>query len=538
LLGAAVGLSLLIGAAAPSATAAQDAAPASKFLPRAETMALPQERRVFAQLLEKTADARDATAALPGLDAALAQLPEPTRFRGFVQLQRATAFDEMEDFPKAALAIEESIRLLAGYSAPLIMAASIYSYANQPAKSADYLLRAAELDPATVRTIDDYEIDGIFHRLSAARDERRAFALSERLLAIGWVGTRLGAQSSLAGRAIERRVRDGDLPGARALVPKLLVPGHSYMILSSRDYSPLWEGVERWAGPRLERQWALYLQEARARWTASKDVATVLDYSGALLAAGHYDTVIREILPIYSGKIDPREDEDLIFALTGVANALARKGRWQDADALFQRAEKIWPLKWGANAINIPGNRGRYLLFAGGPADALPYLDIALAEGHRVGVNHDAVAAMHYYRACALHQLGRAADASFSVAAALSMTSAANAALLHLCMGNDKAARQALLDGFKNPIERDSAIAFFQLSEPALPSEYSRQSRLRAHALKHDPALRAELEKYGRILPFRIDEGAPREQAEAPRSPPPQDGVDVSDRRLAPDPSS
>ena len=308
LIGAAVGLSLLIGAAVPSPTVAQEA-PASKYLPLPETMALPQERRVFAQLLEKTVDARDFTAALPGLDAALAQLPEPTRFRGFVQLQRAIAFQEMDDLPKSALAIEESIRMLAGYSAPLIMAASIYAYANQPGKGADYLLRAAELDPATVRNIDDFEIDNLFHRLSAARDERRAFALNDRLLAIGWVGTRLGAQSSLAGRAIERRVRDGDLAGARALVPKLLVPGHSYIILSSRDYSPLWEGVERWAGPRLERQWALYLQEARARWTASKDVATVLDYSGALSAAGHYDTVIRGILPIYSGKIDPGEDE-------------------------------------------------------------------------------------------------------------------------------------------------------------------------------------------------------------------------------------
>ena len=228
----------------------------------------------------------------------------------------------------------------------------------------------------------------------------------------------------------------------------------------------------------------------------------------------------------------------MIFALTGVANALARKGRWQDADALFQRAEKIWPLKWAPNAINIPGNRGRYLLLAGRPADALRYLDIAIAEGTRGGVNHDAVAAMHHHRVCALHQLGRGADASFSVAAALSTRSATSAASLHLCMGNDKAARQALLDGFKNPVDRDGVIAFFQHSGPALPSEYSRQSRLRADALKADPVLRAELEKYGRVLPFRIDEGAPREQAEAPRSPPPPDGVDVSDRRVAPDPSS
>jgi tetratricopeptide (TPR) repeat protein len=149
------------------------------------------------------------------------------------------------------------------------------------------------------------------------------------------------------------------------------------------------------------------LNEARARWNASKAVDTVLDYSGALSAAGHYDTIIRDILPLYSGDIDQDADVDLIFALTTVADALARKGRWQDIEALYARAEKIWPLTWNANAVNVTANRGRYLLLAGRPADALRYLDLSLAEGLRWQVNHSAIATMHHYRACTLHELGR-----------------------------------------------------------------------------------------------------------------------------------
>jgi tetratricopeptide (TPR) repeat protein len=484
----------------------------SKFIPEPEALALPKERQLFNELLGTLAAAEDRAAMLAALDRAIAQLPEPSKLRGFVQLWRAGVLLERDDFPKAIAAVEESIRLLPDYSAPLITASSLYAYANQPAKAADYFLRAAELDPDSVRKVDDYEVNNIIRRLTVAREERRVNAVSDRLLEIGWIGNTLSGQSSLASSAIERRLRDGDLKAARELVPKLLVPAHSYSLLTVREFSPIWDGIERWAGPRLERQWTIYLHEARQRWTASKAVEAIQDYNDALLAAGHYDTVIREIYPMLIGKIDEKADHDLIFVVTGVARALAQKGRWNDADALFVKTQKVWPLGGQANAINIGANRARYLMFAGRYDDALRQVDAAIAEGRKWQVNPDALAGMYSVRACTLHELKRSADAAVSMSLALAVLFPAEAAGLHLCMENPKAARRALMEGLKDPLGRKSVIGLLQKPDPIPPSEYARKNRSRFDSLRADPELIAEVLKYGRMLPFAANEGAPPEQ--------------------------
>lgn len=150
------------------------------------------------------------------------------------------------------------------------------------------------MDPVSVRSFDDYEIGNVIRRLQVARDDRRVRGLSDRLLEINRVGQRLGNQSSLALSAIERRVLDGDIAGGRALIPKLLVPDHSASLLRERAYSALWPDVEKWAGARLEKQWPLYLNEARERWSASRDTLALSDYAGALSLAGHHKTIARD----------------------------------------------------------------------------------------------------------------------------------------------------------------------------------------------------------------------------------------------------
>jgi tetratricopeptide (TPR) repeat protein len=480
-------------------------------MPLPEDIATPKERQLLDNLLS-TMMTKDPSAALPALDAALSQLREPTRLRGAVQLWRAGLLVEADDFSKAAEAVEESIRLLPGYSAPLLSAASVYAYANQPGKAADYFLRAAEADPETARMVDDYEVNNIIRRLKVAREERRLNAFSDRLLEIGWIGSSLSSQSTLAASAIERRVRDKDLQGARSLIPKLLVPDDSYMLLTVNELSPVWRDIEQWTGPKLERQWTIYLNEARARWAASKAVSAVRDYSAALEAAGHYDTVIRDLLPMFSGKLDKVADYDLVFVVPRIARALAQKGRWRDVDALFERTQKVWPLGSEANAINIAGNRARYLLLAGRHQEALQHMDAAIAEGRRWEVNPDALASMHHFRACILHELGRDAEAAVSMAVALAVEFPPEAASLHLCMGNDQAARRILIDALADPASRKGVIDFVQKQPKVpMPSEFARRLDSRFEALKADRLLLAEVAKYGRVLPFRANEGAPPE---------------------------
>lgn len=509
---------LLLASAAPARSSvhtsplAADRSLAPKSMPSPEEIALPHERSSFNELFSKLVTATDSAQALGILDASLAELSEPTKFRGYVQFVRAMAFLDQEKHADAMLAIDESIRLLPGYSAPLIAAASIYAYGNQPAKAADSFLRAAELDPDGVRRVDDYEVNNILRRLTFARDERRANAVSDRLLEIGWVGRNLGSQSSLARRAIERRLREDDVVGARALVPKLLVPSDSYNLLMVKRFSPIWDDVERWAGGKLERQWAMYLSEARLRWAASKAVDTIHDYTGALLAAGHYETVIRDIVPTLLGQLDQGADYNLIFVVSDVAAAVAHKGRWSEVDALFERTQNIWPLGSDANSLNIGGNRARYLMLAGKTGEALRLMDRVISEAQRLQVNRDAIGAMHHYRACMLHELGRVDEAGVSAAIAASIAFPAEVAGLHLCMGKPDAARRHLIEAMKNPTNHESVIGFVQITDDRnLPSEYSRKLKARVDQLRNDPAVKAAVLEHGRILDFRVNEGAPPE---------------------------
>lgn len=498
-----------------AAAASRIPSPSALYIPRLEEFASPSELALLNAAMEASRNSESAEGGLSALDHLLEKIAEPTQFRGFVQLMRADALSRLGRSPEAIQAIEESIRLLRGFSAPLIHAAMIHGFANEPAKAADFLLRAAELDPDSVRKVDDYEISAILGGLNYAGETARLGAVSDRLLQIGWVGSRLGSQSSLASDAIERRLNEGDLVGARSLVSKLLVPANSYRLLSQRDFMAVWPDIERWGGPKLSSQWALYLGEARERWAASKSIDTVQDYANALLSGRHYESVIRDVYPMLLGKLDRYESQDLIFVISGVASALAMKGRWDDADALFERTQKVWPLGSTPNAINIAGNRARYLLFSGKLDEALRYADLALAEGIKKKVNPSALTTMHYTRACILHQLGRMDEADVSTRLALTRAYPGTAANLHLCRGDDKAAKRALLQGLKDPTRRESVIAFVQPddNEELLPSKYAHWMATRRAVLTADPELRSAIEEHGRILPFTLHEGAPTEEA-------------------------
>jgi hypothetical protein len=317
----------------------------------------------------------------------------------------------------------------------------------------------------------------------------------------------------MAVEAIKRRVDDGDLAGARALVPKLLVPGHSYSLLTQSRYRDLWPDIETWAGSRLERQWTIYLAEARARWKADKTAQHSLDYLSALLAARHYRTAVRELLPSFDHP-DKVRDYELIFGVNSLAETLARLGRWNDAEALYARAQAVWPLGEQANALNIAANRARFLLFAGRPADALKLMDQVLVESRKWGpqVGSDATAAMHHYRACMLHQLGRDAEASVSMTVAVAGETPPAVAGLHLCMGDPQSAKKALIAGLQNEEFRGGIIGFVQVpNDDPLPSDYSKEMRVRSDALRNDPELLAAIAGYGRIVPWAENAGAPAE---------------------------
>lgn len=163
-----------------------------------------------------------------------------------------------------------------------------------------------------------------------ANDERRLGAVSDRLLEIGWHGQKLFARSNLASEAIRRRMSAGDVAGARALVPEVLVPSQTCGMLASNLYQPLWRDLENWAGPKLGKQWQLYLTEAQSRWRASHAAESADAYLNALLSAGRYEEAVTEFLPVFSKSLDKVRDYDLLYKVSGLASALGQLGRWDD----------------------------------------------------------------------------------------------------------------------------------------------------------------------------------------------------------------
>lgn len=497
--------------------AALVAAPASaEFLPPVENLASPDEYAVVVDVAKQmeNASATDPKATLAVLDGALARLRQASKLRGMVQFYRAGLLLDQDRNAESIEAAKESIRLLPDYSGPLLAGFSAYCYSDKPGEAADYLLRLVALAPEDVEQVDSYDVGALMRRLNVANDKRRAQLVSERLLEAGWVGDDLTTSSSLALEAIKMRVAKGDLEGARKFVPKLAVPDHGRELLMLNDYRLIWPDIEQWAGHNMQRQWSIYLHEARAQWAASGSVDKLGTYTHALILAGHDDTVIAEVLPLFSRQLDPAEDYELLFVAADLARALAHKGRWQDLNNFYAAAERVWPLGSDVNALNIAANRGKWLLYQGKSADALTTIDAAIADAKRRGpsVNADALGVMNLYRACALHELGRGQEAELSAALARPLLQPSNMAFLYLCLDDQQAARQVMMSALGDPSSREDAIVYFQRND-TIPeqSDYGRMMYKRQEALRSDPALLAEVSKYGRILPYTLRDGAPPE---------------------------
>jgi len=492
---------------------AQIAPATAEPLPRPETMVGSEAmlREISDMMVGGQADPR---ARLARLDAMLAELRQPNEMRGLVQYLRAIHLLRTQREPAAREAIEESIRLLPAYSAPLLFATHLEAFADRPAAAADYFLRASDIDPQVARGIPPYDLRNLIGRLDARNDLRRVARLSERLIAIDWQGRDVQMRSRLALEAIRARVAAGDLAGARAFVPRLIAPLHLQSLLIDNRYRDIWSDLETWGGSRQERLWPVYLTELKAQFAASAEPEAAQHYGTALRSAGHHRTIVREIGPLFDRRLDRREDYDLLWVAPMVADALARLGRWAEIEPMFERAARTWPLGLDANALNIAGNRARFRLLAGDAGASADAMNAVIADaGRHCGqVSADALATMHLHRACALHEAGREHETIDSAAAVLGAGDPSLAVSLHLCFGQHDAARAALVNALAREATRDDVLWYVQRWD-VLPvqSDYGRKIEARVQVLKRDPILLRAVARYGRVLPYSPNAGAPPE---------------------------
>lgn len=494
------------------------ATPASaEPLPDPTLIATPRERAAVERLTALVTAGESARAnPMAELDLLLASLPEQTPLRGYAQYLRAIVLLGEDRDREARSAIEESIRLLPSYSGPLLVAARMEAFGDRPAMGADYLLRASEIDPEIVRDSGDFELSALISRLRQTDEDRRLVRLAERLFEIGWQGEDLDLRSGLAADLIRARLGAGDVAGARAALPNLVAPDDARRLLIATAYRPIWPALEEWVGPLQRRQWQVYLTEVRARWRASRDPRHAASYARALSRAGRDETLVREMLPVLMATLDARDDYFLLWSVASVAEALARMDRWDEADALFAHTLRTWPLGSDANALNLAANRARLRLMRGDSARALPMIDAAIADAgrYRGHVSVAPLGATHFVRACALHRLGRGAEALRSVVIASAGAPVDSVVSMYLCMGRPEAARTVLIDHLAREEMRAQIAEFVQIDdEQPVASEFARSLHAGKQALKGDPPFLERVRPHARILHYSARAGVPPEAA-------------------------
>lgn len=488
---------------------------AAEPLPNARAVATPDERALLEDIETLAARRGSPTSTLAALDALLPRLDRPTPLRGLVQFYRAIL---LQGAP-ARDAIEESIRLLPAYSAPLFLGARIEAYSDRPDPAVALLIRASHIDPQFVSRISDYELNNLLLRLPGSTDRQLRRRLIERLFEIGWRGESLVMRSVLASEMLEFRIDDGDIAAARALIPRITSPLHARGLLMQNKFAPIWADVERWAGPRQDLLWPLYLAEAQAQWTSTRRLDFARTYVTTLAIANRYQQIVNDFLPVFD-QLDAQEDYDSLWLASPVAEALAHLGRWDEADSLFTRAMAVWPVGTDANALNLLANRGRFRYVRGDLRGAVTDLRQSIADGSSRGgeVATQALYPMHYFLACALHRLGRDREAGPSIDYVIRHGSAQIIAHLWLCLDRKDNARRVIRTGLEDSEQRRDAINFLQIEDaPPFPSAIGRELAERHESMRTDPVLLAALAEHGRILPYRAGDGA----AASPGSPPP-----------------
>lgn len=486
-------------------------------LPTPEQIIRPEERSLMPRLLEALSSA-DAGEALERLDAVLPELHQPTPLRGFVQFLRATILNEQDREAEAISAVGESIRLLPNHSGPLLLASQILVFEDRSGEAADYLLRASRIDPESVNELDDYDINNLMSRLDSAGEKRRQIALSERLLEIGWSRGRPRTMSDMAMWVLEQRLAKGDAKGASAMVPRISSPSMLGRLLTEKQFGGVRPAVEAWAGVRLEKQWPIYLHQARAEWEASKDAEAGKAYAEALSSAGHHKTLVDTFLPLFSEKVDPERDFQLLFIATPLANALAHLGRWQEADSMFAKALTIWRTEETANAINLTANRARMLLLKGEFERGVEGLGQVLkdAEKWRGQVGFGALSLIHLYRACGLAQLGRRSEeiTSEAIVASRRAVDPASYVYLQICKNDLNSAKKALIEALEVESTRSTVVTWMQPAKSeAFQSEFAKTMFARRIQLKQDAELIAATLKHGRILDAPLLPSVPEQKA-------------------------
>ena len=263
---------------------------------------------------------------------------------------------------------------------------------------------------------------------------------------------------------IEPLVRAGDIETARTLVPEITDPEMLAHILMKRDAEPVWNNIEAKYGADLSVALNQFVEQSeKEALEDTSDFKVQSRYVNALRQAGLYDRAIvfgEELIGNWA-RIEAVGDEAYWF-VNEYAYALADAGRTDEAIALMDRVLDLG-VEENPQLISMAINRAHIFLNAGRFEDALDASKaLEQLDDHFASDYGD----MFIYSAkiCAMHELGQTSEATSALNEQLMPLADTNPSahmLTLLCLGDEDAAAELMVNRLDDDSSRDAALYGF-----------------------------------------------------------------------------
>jgi hypothetical protein len=458
--------------------------------------------------LPHVADAMRATtpdARRKSFDAAMALLPQPTRFRGAVQCLRGPMLmsaDAAANRAAGLQAIDECYRLNPDVPLAQRVKADALFFTNDWAGGATLLASAIRREPRLARGLNDSRLDTLFRRLGYAR----AFA-ERRALVAALAGTDVARNdaarySGWVRESVLERIGTGDLAEAARLLPYVVDPADGLQMLVDRRYEPLWPRIDEWAGGTLEVQREALVRAARASYDIEPTLARARSVAGVLARTGHAGEGAALLGRAITAFGAPRDDYDYAVGVVRLARLTAEAGE-RDADRILAplRAALANGVA-GPMLVNVVPNLAMFQVALGRPADAL-----ATLERHPIASGKVETRAAYGYfvaiRGCALAKLRRTAEARAALAE-VERSYRANPASVDLataCIGSDEQLLAQWLKRADDPETRTGALIAMTRARAGVSDDPLSPSGERLRAVAGRAQVSERLARYARELP-------------------------------------
>ena len=448
---------------------------------------------------------RDHIEALTSLNELLQANTEPTRLRGYLQLQRAFLLDHLGREREALAPYDEALSLFdladAGAYFRYISALGRTENHDRAAKTFTLML---EKHPAAASEVSDGWISFMASELKRAAMDAEADELFVSLARAlhEHPPENLGRLRNAFGVAILVLSKRGEVSEAERYLEHMPDPAFIAELLSDRETKAVWRALERKWGRDLSKAVPAYIAATReSARAAPSDYEALRLHLEALQMAGLDDALAYGKAYIEDWARIEAVGGDAYWFVNEYAYALSRAGKPEEAFALLRRLEDLGIRE--NNLVPMASNHISLLTQWGEFDTALT----AIAELEALGSDlTDDYGWMWVYsaKACSLHQLARTEEAEKVLVESIMPIADKNGSAYTralLCLDRVDEAAASIIDRLQDEETRHRVISsFIESTTPASAPPFVKELLARKREVHARPDVQKAFKKVGRVV--------------------------------------